>query len=379
MGLRGLQSLKKESHNSVEITNSFYKYILVGSDPLTLSKFYYLNQQYPDQVSLLSENIISEENLLFRGPSRLRGEETRRALEEIFPDIVQNEQSSEPKFFKDKQFRKFGGRSKPETLLPGEEFFTQNYIDIDFKKIFSYLNDESFIETVNLARLDYKIKNIEKIDGEYNWLLECENGQMINGEHLIWGDSPSIFLDLVEEKKSLGKELIQFCKDTTTPYSLFVKFVFDSPITDLTETIFLPLSLTHEWGHFIGEFKNSDETKKQSVEFISFVDQDNSTEDDISKKIHLLKKNLEKVFPKFSDVKAKEFITLSTKTSCSKIDKKALMELSEHLHYARLGCTESNEESDATSDGNFRDYETEEKSLFSKYFLQFTSSALFQN
>jgi hypothetical protein len=85
----------------------------------------------------------------------------------------------------------------------------------------------------------------------------------------------------------------------------------------MKETLFIPLSYTHEWGHFVGEFKNKG---FQEIEFMHFVDEDQSSEEDISRTIRLLKKNMEKIFDQFTKNEHREFISLEQEIGCLKID-----------------------------------------------------------
>jgi hypothetical protein len=65
----------------------------------------------------------------------------------------------------------------------------------------------------------------------------------------------------------------------------------------------------------------SDETKtEQTIEFIHYIDEDSSSEEDVSRIIRSLKKNMEKIFEKFSKTKASEYIVLEQEIGCLKID-----------------------------------------------------------
>ena len=55
-------------------------------------------------------------------------------------------------------------------------------------------------------------------------------------------------------------------------------------MTDITETLLLAQSYTHEWGHYVGEFNHVPQSSKQRAEFLSFLDKNETTEEEISKK-----------------------------------------------------------------------------------------------
>jgi hypothetical protein len=68
----------------------------------------------------------------------------------------------------------------------------------------------------------------------------------------------------------------------------------------------------------VGEFGETE--GKQSIEFIHFVDEDHTSEEDLSRVIRLLKKGMEKIFEKFSKINSREYIVLEQEIGCLKID-----------------------------------------------------------
>ena len=82
-------------------------------------------------------------------------------------------------------------------------------------------------------------------------------------------------------------------------------------------------------GHFVGEFKILN--GKQIAEFITTIDEENSDEGHIAHVIKILKRNLEKVLPSIQNIEMKEFIIMSERTPCLKIDDHAFGKFSESL------------------------------------------------
>ena len=103
----------------------------------------------------------------------------------------------------------------------------------------------------------------------------------------------------------------------------------EEAIADSKNTYFFPLSFTHDWGHFIGEFENLE--KGQLARFVTFINKEETTEEDISKKLRLLKKNFEKSFEKFDERKCREYVILRENTYCPKIDDNYLAEEKDEL------------------------------------------------
>jgi hypothetical protein len=218
-------------------------------------------------------------------------------------------------------WKSFGGRSKPEALKFNEEFFTTSRFNIDTGGLFPELASvDEFLATLNTEAYQVRLKSIQRSDDGFK--VECLNGTEFECEKLYFGQSPYQYLEFYTHKNELSDTFIEFCESTKTPSAICVKFVFEKPITDIKETLFIPLSYTHEWGHFVGEFnlvKNGNKDE-QEIEFIHFLDEDQASEEDISRFIRLLKKNMEKIFEKYSKTKALEYIVLEQEIGCLKID-----------------------------------------------------------
>ena len=104
------------------------------------------------------------------------------------------------------------------------------------------------------------------------------NGLIIECENLYWGESPYQLYHLLSNKSVFDNETVEYLESTKTPLALYVNFNFENVVIDKEETIFFPLSFTHEWGHFIGDVSNVDEENvKQVARFVTFVNKEEST------------------------------------------------------------------------------------------------------
>ncbi len=320
MAFKDLHKLKKV----VVVEKEFIEvpHLVVGKDIFALSIYKSLQEKYgKENVRLLSEDAILKSDLLPKGPSTIRGETNQKVVQQICPEAVSAVGSEVAMFYKDMAWKSFGGRSKPEALKFNEEFYTSSRFDVDAEKIFPELAyADEFLALVNEEAYQVRLKSIKRAgDG---FFIECLNGTEFKCEKLYFGQSPYQYLQFYSNKNELSDMFIEFCESTKTPSALFVKFVFEKPITDTLETLFIPLSYTHEWGHFVGEFNTTskDTEGPQFIEFIHFIDEDQSSEEEISKVIRLLKKNMEKIFEKFSKINAREYIVLEQEIGCLKID-----------------------------------------------------------
>jgi hypothetical protein len=323
MAFKDLHKLKKIA--VVEKENINVAHLVVGKDIFALSLYKVLVEKHgKDNVRLLSEDTVLKSDLWVKGPGSIRGSANQKVVEELYPEAVVKKFEENAIFYKDMTWKSFGGRSKPEALKFNEEFYTSSRFDIDPTKIFPELeNTESFLEEINSSAYQVRVKAIRR-EGE-GFIVECINGTEFSCEKLYFGQSPFQYLNFYTNKNELSDHFIEFCEGTKTPSALFVKYVLEKPVSDIMETMFIPLSYTHEWGHYIGEFKDVSEsqsgpTHAQEIEFIHFVDEDHVSEEDVSRIIRSLKKNMEKIFEKFSKIKSQEFISLESEIGCLKID-----------------------------------------------------------
>lgn len=310
MGFKDIHKLKK----IVEIQKEFIEipHLVVGKDMFAVSIYRDLVLKYGrENVRLLSEDQILSSDSMIKGPGTIRGEENKKVIHDLFPESIVTKILKPSIFYKDMSWKAFGGRSKPEALKFDEEFFTGSRFEIPMPEV------ENIEDSYQV-----KIKSIAKKENRF--LIECINGTEFSCEKLYFGKSPYHYMHLFSDKSMLSDRFIQFCESTQTSSALVVKFVFEKPLSDIEETMFIPLSYTHDWGHFIGEFKTVG--AQQTIEFIHFIDEDHTSEEEISRTIRQLKKSLEKIFEKFSSSKMEEYIAIEHEIGCLKIDDRAYNE-----------------------------------------------------
>ena len=317
MAFKDIHKLKKIA--VVERETITVPYLVVGKDIFSLSLYNELKLAHgAENVRLLSQDALLKSDLLPKGPSSIRGETNQKMFKLLYPDVTITKCSENSLFYKDMQWKSFGGRSKPEALKYDEGFYTGDRIDPDFNEVFKNISmTDEYIAAANEEAYQVKVKSIAR--NEAGFIVECINGTEFHSNHLFMGVSPYHYLQYYTEKNQLSDSFIEFCESTKTSSALFVKFVFeDRPISDIKETLFIPLSYTHEWGHFIGEFK--DNNGVQEIEFMHFLEDHLMSEEDVSRVIRLLKKSMEKIFEDFLKIKVRDFISLEQEIGCLKID-----------------------------------------------------------
>jgi hypothetical protein len=143
--LSRFSDLRKKDEKS-EIESLYFRHLVIGNDIFTIAKFFQLKKQFGDEVALVCDLELKRETLIPRGPTTLRGKQNIELFKSLYPNAKVEEQEKEPMFFKEKEWRSFKGRMKPEKLLYQEEFFMESGANIDLKELFDFLDDETVFE-----------------------------------------------------------------------------------------------------------------------------------------------------------------------------------------------------------------------------------------
>jgi hypothetical protein len=175
--------------------------------------------------------------------------------------------------------------------------------------------DDDFWKKLNLSIQQKQLKFVEFVKEEKKWIIEFFNGEVFKVDSLIWGLPPWKLLKLIRKKSTFDNKFIEYCEGTKGPFSLSIKFHLTKMVSKNKETLFIPLSLTHDWGHFIGEFYSY--SNEFFLEFQNFFDPEEINEEGLSKRIKILKRSLDKIYPQFSSCIQREFISVNENTTQS--------------------------------------------------------------
>lgn len=318
----GLRTFKKADQAKRERT--FKRHLVVGDDLFALKRYLDLVEKYGEsEVGLLGEGSETEWSLRPFGPTRVRGEEALKLAQRIFPEGNFSLGQDEAQFFKEGSFRSFQSRSKSEPLLPGEEFFVEPPL-VGLEDFVPKLSEEE-LARARAGLITVAIKEIAKLVPEdlvenAHWAFIGMNGVSFECEHAHFALSPQRFLTLFNDKNELSDEFIEYCEKHQTPAELGLRFVCEKLDQEHKGTLFLPLSYTHPWGHFIGETRGRSTDGLVELDFIHFFDPHEVNEEEVGRKIRLLKRQLEKIYPDFSKKMREEFVFLKDHSPCLKFD-----------------------------------------------------------
>jgi len=294
MGNFGLTQFRKVE--KVEVKIDYIENILVGHDRYSINSAYKLLSANPELKLIV---IREESSDLFNDDlTTVRGDENIKLVQDIELNTKEKEDSV---FFKDLKFHSFKKRTKSEKLISSEPFFTQAALEVT-DEIFTHTWQDLLNTYPQVKFIDVPVEKIisqepsDLINQDF-YKIELTNHQILSCKNLIWGHSPYAFLNKLSNKETLTDEFMSFCELTKGPTRLSVKLTLKEKSEAYSgKTLFIPLSYTHDWGHFIGEFLSETE-----VLFVHYQGEETLTKEDVEKRIRLFKRQLDKAFSKFSE------------------------------------------------------------------------------
>ena len=308
MGFEEIRKLKKVERD--EKKSKHFPVIVLGENFFSKPVFNSLVNKFGEDAVKIIWQQHPDSDLEWKTQTTwpVLGEKSISVVETLAPECLVTEgERPASRFFKDGQFHSFGSRKKPEKLLFDEGEFVQKRCSYGPEKALPGLWDDVDARHIIKALVKSVRRPSETDLAEVrHWEVNCENGDVYTCDKLICLMPPKALLDLLESPDEFSDAFHQMCSNEHSWQSLQVCFELDRPWFDKDSTHFFPQSLTHEWGHFIGwplslapESPGEDAQKRQKIVFFCYLPDSEMTEEDISKKIRLLKRVLERVFPQF--------------------------------------------------------------------------------
>jgi hypothetical protein len=327
----GLRALKKvQEDESLKDKRHYISHIVYGDSSFAILTYLKLLAEHGEQnVKLICESPIDQQSVLSEwkcSVSSLRNADVAQALMHKKPQLEILPVNSINMFYKDAKFHKFTGRAKPYELQEDESYFIDSSFQLKQSGLFTDEQWNSLDETLSVGQLNKYISHIEICKPDD--MIEKSNFKIHTGEHenfecefLYWCKSPKEFYKKVEDKESMSDDLGKYCSTLEHRTGLVIHFDVDKKIFENKATVFLPQSATHEWGHFICDFNEFNEaTGRQEFSSLMFVDEDEVNEEDLAKKIRLMKRVIERIFTDFAKSRYDEVIHYSQELFINKCD-----------------------------------------------------------
>jgi hypothetical protein len=341
----GLRALKVQREDATVLKKTYVDHLIIGDDGYAILTLLKLIHKYPDQsFALVTELPLRKEDIKDMWKYNLhfiRTLEGAELLKEHHPHLTIEASNTKTYFYKDTKFHEFGGRAKPMELKKGENFFVSPYFQFDYDQLMSADEWNNLDETL----LKYqKNKIIEKIEmTEPSDLVEKTHFKMyfadnteFHCENLYWGLSPKKFLSLVSNKDKLDEVVSEYAMKYEEQAGIVIHFHCNKVIYPEMCTLFLPQSVTHEEGHYIGEVMSPHSGEQEANFLILLQEEEDLSEEALAKKIRHLKRVMERVLPEFSSTRYTERIRYSTNVLVSTLETTKLAQMNEHhstLHF----------------------------------------------
>ncbi|MGE3610898.1 MAG: hypothetical protein AB7I27_15010 [Bacteriovoracaceae bacterium] len=325
--LKHFKDLKKEVSNNLIVLH--VPHVILGHDLGAVLKLIELKKQFPDEkIKLISNRLLNKQSLIEAyefGVTTLRSSEAVEGIYKKFFNAKIIPQNKDALFYKDGKFHEFGGRAKSMDLLSGEDFFTHKGYRLSLQSLFSESDWENLDQIIGEA-LDIRIfESIEKttpqdLVDKAEWVLHFKDFSKLTCTHLYSSLSPKKFLSYLTHKENFTPELIDVCTSCKIQAALSITLVLNKEIYQEERTLFIPQSMTHEWGHFIVEFESFNYQKKEQLCHVLFlIHEEEPQSEELAAKIKLMKRVLDRVFPHFEDSIAKEYIRFDEEMFISNI------------------------------------------------------------
>ena len=326
-----------KSGNANTTTSKHFHHVILGQDLGAILKLMELKRTRPSEsVRLISTRPVTRQMLIENyefGVSQLRSATAVENIYRKYHDAKILPQTGDPIFYKDGKFHEFSGRAKSMELQSGEEFFINKAYRFELASFFTSEEWEQFdsiLKEHSEIRIFESIEKTTPVDlvEKQEWLLTFKDFARITCENLNVSMSPKRFLNLIHNKEKLTPEFIDVCTSVNVQAAISVTFKLNKEIFSEEKTLFIPQSMTHEWGHFITEFESYNHQRKEQLCHVLFLihDEEPQTED-LGSKIKLMKRVLDRVFTDIEKHITKEYIRFDEEMFISGVKDTAIEQL----------------------------------------------------
>ena len=292
----GITSLKKKSVKESIQTKILAPHLLVGDDFATCIKFCQLIKEFgPDNVIWLKNHQETTDQI----------ENKWKHFSFLSVRKTEPDQAESCCFYKDQQFKAFGGRSQPQEMSDVEiqlightEHKTWDEIldEFEVRDQWSEFNNhaQKCVKEVVIANFASGDSD-DLVEANY-WGVMTTKNEFFLSENCYWGASIRNLRSIMD-RSSLNSEAtdsIEFQAANQMEIPAFVvHFEFDAEVKldAPTSRVFIPVSQSQEQGHFVGLIQS------KSVSFFHhFQDELEVNKEEVAKRLKKLKRNLERIF-----------------------------------------------------------------------------------
>jgi hypothetical protein len=326
------------SGNAHNITSKHFRHVIIGQDLGAVLKLLELRRTAPEEtVRLISSRPVNRQALIENyefGISQLRSPAATESIYKKFHNAKILPQTAEASFYKEGKFHDFGGRAKSMELQKGEEFFLNKGYKLELKSLFSeeeWENLDSLLNEYSEIRIFESIEKTTPSDlvDKKEWTLTFKDYGSATAENLYVSLSPKKFLSYIQNKEKVTSELIDVCTSINVQAAISVTWKLDKEVFAEDKTLFIPQSMTHEWGHFIVEFESYNyQDKEQLCHVLFIIHEEEPQTEDLASKIKLMKRVLDRVFPDIEKHIKQEYIRFDEEMFISEVKDASIEQMS---------------------------------------------------
>ncbi|WP_408097951.1 hypothetical protein ACJVC5_03235 [Peredibacter sp. HCB2-198] len=320
-----------------KVSSKHYRHIIIGQDLGAVLRLVEIRKSFPDEsVRLITSRPINRQNLIENyefGVSHLRSASAVEAIYRKFHNAKIMPQQKEASFYKDGKFHDFGGRAKSMELQTGEDFFIGKGYKLELAGLFStedWENLDQILKDHSEIRIFEAIEKTtpDELVDKKEWRLSFKDFSILTAENLYVSLSPKKFLNLLQNKEQLTPELIDVCSSVRVQAAISVTWKLNKEIYPEEKTLFIPQSMTHEWGHFLVEFESYNyQNKEQLCHVLFLIHEEEPQSEDLAAKIKLMKRVLDRVFPDIEKHISKEYIRFDDEMFISDVKDAAIEQM----------------------------------------------------
>ncbi len=308
-----LLHLKKSLTEEESFTTINKEKVFIVSDFTGLLLLNNFIEKDQESCLLIHENDISFEKRRRDFEQRqllVRDEKVVEAIQEIFPSSVSKKFENEALFYKDQEFKSFNGRAKPHKLLNFEDYFIDRPWLVNCNLISQDLNFENNLLKGNINSISFD---------NSKWTIKLSNNFLVETENLYWGRSRKEFYRLLDStsKNNLSDEETSFITGIEDYSLLNIWIKLDQIVKENSQTLFIPQSQTHDYGHYILDFHEPNRSESSQYVTANIIIQNRAADEvELGDKYKKLKRKVDRIFSGFSNYIVSEEINLFPNFLC---------------------------------------------------------------
>lgn len=335
----GIKALKRADKDHAKSEGRQHiQTVICGFDLAAVLKLVELKATLPpEKLRLITPRLITRDYLVeaYQGAvSTLRDNELTLQIAQKFPRASTTKVEHESLFYKEGQWHRFGGRAKGMELGDGESYFLPARQNLTVSSLFSESDWNELDQILNNYQNVRVLETLEKkapqdlVNKDEWWMLFHDLTEVTCED--LWLSLPSrMVMKASHHGQTLPPEMAKYLAGIKSQSAIGLNWECTKEIYPEAKTLFVPQSMTHEWGHFILDVGQWDQERQcYPVSALILLHEEEPTSESMADKIKLAKRVLERVFPDFDKHVRREHIQASAdyfETPLSGADAEALL------------------------------------------------------